>query len=81
MDGAILVVTILIILIVIGGVIAVGVLYMLTLSRALKKCKPENQLMPPANVWLSFIPLFRIGWIFVVIIKVSDSLKLEYEAR
>ena len=81
MDGALIIVIILLYLIIIGGAITVAVLYMLTLSRALKKCKPENQLMPPANVWLTFIPLFGIGWIFVVIIKVSGSLKLEYESR
>ncbi len=72
---------ILLYLILIGGIITVAILYMLTLSRALKKCKPENQLMPPANIWLLFIPLFNIVWIFFVVTKVSDSLKLEFDSR
>ena len=37
--------------------------------------------MPPANIWLLFIPLFNLVWIFFVVIKVSESIKLEFESR
>ena len=81
MEAIGVIIIVLLYLILLGGIITVAVLYMLTLSRALKKCKPENQLMPPANIWLLFIPLFNLVWIFFVVTKVSDSLKLEFESR
>ena len=81
MEAIGIIIIVLLYLILLGGVITVAVLYMLTLSRALKKCKPENQLMPPANIWLLFIPLFNLVWIFFVVIKVSESIKLEFESR
>ncbi len=57
------------------------VFYLITLQNILKKVSPENQKMPPANVWLLFIPLFNIGWHFVVVSRVSDSLKAEFTKR
>lgn len=57
------------------------VFYLITLQNVLKKVSPENQKMPPANVWLLFIPLFNIGWHFVVVARVSDSLKAEFAKR
>ena len=32
-------------------------------------------------VWLLLIPLFNIGWLFYVIIKLRDSLKAEFNLR
>lgn len=57
------------------------VFYLITLQNTLKKCSKENQKMPPANVWLLFIPLFNLGWHFVVVARVSDSIKAEYAKR
>ena len=57
------------------------VFYLITLQNTLKKVSKENQKMPPANVWLLFIPLFNLGWHFVVVARVSDSLKAEYSKR
>ena len=68
-------------LILIPIIILPFVFYLITLQNVLKKVSPENQKMPPANVWLLFIPLFNIGWHFVVVAKVSDSLKAEFAKR
>ena len=57
------------------------ILYMLTLQNTLKEVSPENQKMPPANVWLLLIPLFGTVWAFIVVNKMADSLKAEFAKR
>ncbi len=69
------------ILLLIPLIIIPFVFYLITLQNVLKKVSQENQKMPPANVWLLFIPLFNIGWHFVVVSRVSDSLKAEFATR
>ena len=61
--------------------IGVQVLYLLTLQNTLKQVSPENRKMPPANVWLNLIPLFNFGWQFVIVNRVADSLKAEFDKR
>ncbi|QBG46025.1 hypothetical protein EGM51_00830 [Verrucomicrobia bacterium S94] len=51
--------------------------WLLTLQKALSRCRPENQAMAPAMVWLVLIPIFNIVWQFFVVINVSKSLKNE----
>lgn len=57
------------------------IFYILTLSKALKRCAPENQAMPPDNVWLLLIPLFSIVWQFIVVTNIAKSLAAEFRAR
>ena len=33
--------------------------------------------MPPANVWLLFIPIFNIVWQFIVVDKIAQSIAAE----
>jgi hypothetical protein len=61
--------------------IVVAVMFYLTLSRALQQCSPRNRLMEPGMVWLNFIPCFNFVWIFFTVIRVSDSLRNEFEDR
>jgi hypothetical protein len=61
--------------------ITIAILYLLTLQNALKACSPENQKMPPGQVWLTLIPLFGIVWIFIVVNRIADSLKAEFAKR
>jgi hypothetical protein len=61
--------------------ITVQVLYLLTLQNTLKEVSPENRKMPPANVWLNLIPLFNLGWQFVIVNRMADSLKAEFDKR
>jgi hypothetical protein len=67
--------------VVIAVAIVVRVLFLLTLSRCLAQCSPRNRTMEPGLVWLNLIPLFDIVWMFVTIIKLSESLRNEYRDR
>ena len=73
------------ILMVIILAIAVGlipqILYLLTLQNTLKEVSPENQQMPPGNVWLNLIPLFGLVWQFIIVNRMADSLKAEFAKR
>jgi len=55
------------------------VLFLLTLQNTLNAISYENRRMPPANVWLMFIPLFNIVWQFILVTSVADSIKAECE--
>lgn len=54
-----------------------GIFFLITLQNTLKGISPENRKMPPANVWLMFIPLFNIVWQFIIVDKISQSLAAE----
>ena len=57
------------------------IFFYLSLSRCLKEIKPRNRTMEPGQVWLNFIPLFNIVWKILTVLKISESLKNEYEDR
>lgn len=81
MIGIASVALVLIFLILIGGMITMGVLYLLNMQNLLKEIKPENRLVEPGNVWLMFIPLFNIIYPFILYPKVCDSVRNEFESR
>jgi hypothetical protein len=72
-------------LIVMLGVIAVAfiilIFYLLTLSKALSRCRPRNRTMEPGQVWLMLIPLFNIVWQFFIVNRVPQSIAREYRSR
>ena len=53
------------------------IFYLLTLQKALAAIAPESRTMAPAQVWLLFVPLFNIVWQFIVVSRMSDSIKNE----
>jgi hypothetical protein len=53
------------------------VFFLLTLQNTLKAISGENRRMPPANVWLLFIPIFNIVWQFIVVDKIAQSIGAE----
>ena len=55
--------------------------YLRTLQTTLEKVRSSNRAMSPANVWLLMIPLFSIIYQFIVVGKVSDSLRAEFADR
>lgn len=57
------------------------IFYLITLQNTLKEVSPENQKMPPSNVWLILIPLFGLVWAFIVVNRIADSLKAEFAKR
>ena len=58
-----------------------GILYILTLSKALKKCSAPSRTMRPGMVWLMLIPLFNIIWQFFVVLGLARSLGNEFQTR
>jgi hypothetical protein len=68
-------------IIIILGAIVVNVLYLLNLQDTMKEVHVERRLVPPANVWLLFIPLFNLVYPFILYPKICDSLKAEYAHR
>lgn len=59
----------------------VYIFYLITLSRALAKVSPRNRQMEPGHVWLMFVPCLNIVWGFLIVIRVPDSLKAEFQDR
>ena len=57
------------------------IFYLITLQNTLKAVSPHNRLMPPGQVWLNLIPLFGMVWHFIVVDKISQSLRLELNER
>jgi hypothetical protein len=53
------------------------ILFFLTQQRTLELVRPENRRMRPGEVWLQFIPLFGLIWQFIVISRISDSIRNE----
>lgn len=70
----------LLLIILVGGLVA-QIFYLLTLQNTLKAISSENRKMDPSQVWLVFIPLFGLVWQFIMINRISDSLKAEFAER
>jgi hypothetical protein len=64
-----------------AGVIVLYVFYLLNLQNTLKEVGDSRRLVPAANVWLMFIPLFSVVYGFILYPKISDSVKAEYAHR
>ena len=61
--------------------LVIGVLYILTLRRALLLCAPQNRAASPDSAWLLLIPLFNLVWQFVLYPRISLSLEREFRQR
>ncbi len=57
------------------------VFYLLTLQKALSRCSAQNRTLSPGLVWLVLIPLFGLGWHFIVVINLANSLHAEFLTR
>ena len=55
------------------------IFFLLSLQNTLKTISPDNRYMKPGQVWLLCIPIFNLIWQFIVVSRVSDSIKLECE--
>lgn len=56
------------------------IFWLLTLQKALTRCRPENRTLEPAMVWLMLIPIFNLVWQFLLVNHLSDSIKNEFAA-
>ena len=57
------------------------IFFLIHLSKIFNKCSVKNKKMDGGLVWLLLIPIFNIGWLFYVIIKLRDSLQDEFKSR
>lgn len=68
-------------LVVFAVLLVVQVLFLRSVSRCLQQVAPRNREMEPGQVWLNLIPLFGAVWIIITVLRVSDSLRKEYDDR
>ncbi len=57
----------------------INILYINTLSKALRACSPDTRTMSPGMVWLLLVPVLNIIWQFFVVLRISDSLGREFK--
>lgn len=70
-----------VILIVFVIVLIPGILYLMTLQRALERCSPEARTTSPGKVWLMLVPLFNLVWGFILVSEIAKSLHNEFVRR
>ncbi|MCK6641084.1 MAG: hypothetical protein L6Q81_13460 [Bacteroidia bacterium] len=61
--------------------IVIAIFYLLTLSRTLALCAPQNRTIEPGQVWLQLIPIFGIIWNFIMVNRIADTLANEFRMR
>lgn len=57
------------------------IFYLITLQNTFYAISPANRQMTPGQVWLLLIPFFNLVWQFIVVNKLSESLRAEFAAR
>jgi len=57
------------------------IFFLITQQNTLRAIKPENRRMRPGEVWMQLIPLFNIVWQFIVVARISDSIRNEINDR
>lgn len=62
-------------------IVGVSLLFYFTQYNLLKAINPSNRLIVPSNVFLQFIPFFGTFYSFIVVAKISGSIRLEAESR
>ena len=63
------------------GFLIVYILFLNSLSSALKCVSPINRKISPGLVYLMFIPIFNLIWVFILVNNIADSLQAEYKSR
>jgi hypothetical protein len=61
--------------------IGIGIVYILTLQRAISRCAPQNRATSPESAWLLLIPFFNMIWAFILYPRISETLEREFRAR
>lgn len=69
------------VIVLIIGIIALQIFFLLTLFRCMNKINIENRTMEPGLVWLNLVPMLNLGWIFYTVIKMKESLEKEFSSR
>ena len=61
--------------------LGVMIFFLIAQQNTLKAIKPQNRRMQPGEVWLQLIPIFNLVWQFIVVGKISDSIRNEINDR
>jgi hypothetical protein len=61
--------------------LALFIVYLWTIQGTLTEINPENRRIKTEHIWLMLIPVFNLYWLFVLVTRVSDSIRAEYEDR
>lgn len=69
-----------VVFLVLGWLVAM-IFFLIAQQNTLKAIKPQNRRMQPGEVWLQLIPLFNLVWQFIVVARVSDSIRNEINDR
>lgn len=67
--------------VVIGVFLLPLIFYLVMLNKTFNLISPQNRTMEGSQVWLMFVPFFNLGWQFVIVNRLSDSLKKEFGSR
>jgi hypothetical protein len=62
-------------------VFILAIFFLVSMSKALDRCRPRNRSMEPGMVWLMLIPLFNIIWSYFLVNRVTESIKREFRSR
>lgn len=62
-------------------VLVIQIFFLLNLHRTLAAVRERNREMSPGMVWLTLIPLFGTVWAIIMVPKIANSLRNEFEAR
>ncbi len=57
------------------------IFYLLTLQNTFNAISAENRKMQSGEVWLTLIPLFGLVWQFIIVNRLADSLKAEFDVK
>jgi hypothetical protein len=57
------------------------IFFLMALSKCFKQISPRNRLMEPGQVWLNLVPFLNYVWLILTFLRLSDSLKNEFEDR
>lgn len=69
-----------IIVVALGSIIP-GILYLVSLQSTLNEVSIKNRRMEPGQVWLTLIPIFGLVWQFIMVSRIADSLRAEFDDR
>jgi hypothetical protein len=61
--------------------IVVLIFFLIAQQNTLKAIQPQNRRMSPGEVWLQLIPVFNLIWQFIVVSRISDSIRSEINDR
>lgn len=57
------------------------IFFLLSQYNILKTIQPDNRLMQPFEVWFQLVPVFGLIWQFVVVGRIADSIRNEYQSQ